>query len=104
MLTANSFPTMIQALLELTESSTFIAERIDTTLYGSMMRDGEELDLEAPLSSLGVDSLISVELRNWLRQKVGVEITVLEIANSGSLLALGEHTAAMLGQKFQVRP
>ena len=61
------------ALLDLPESVAYLAKETGTTLFGFMMRSEEELDLEAPLASLGVDSLVSIELRNWFRQKVGAE-------------------------------
>ncbi|KAL9609603.1 MAG: hypothetical protein Q9167_005646 [Letrouitia subvulpina] len=91
------------ALLDLPDSVTFLAKETGTTLFGFMMRSEEDLDLNVPLGSLGVDSLVSIELRNWFRQKVGVEFTVLEVVNSGSLMLLGEHAAGKLKEKFQAR-
>jgi hypothetical protein len=82
------------------ESIALLAKEIGETLFGFMMRSIEDLDLNVPLSSLGVDSLVSIELRNWFRQKVGVEFTVLEIIGSGCLLDLGKQTAAKLGEKY----
>lgn len=91
------------ALLDLPDSTAFLAKETGTVLFGFMMRSEEDLDLSMPMSSLGVDSLVSIELRNWFRQKVGVEFTVLEIVNSASLNALGEQAAARLKEKFQAR-
>jgi len=82
------------------ESIALLAKEIGETLFGFMMRSIEDLDLNVPLSSLGVDSLVSIELRNWFRQKVGVEFTVLEIIGSGCLLDLGKQTATKLGEKY----
>ena len=67
------------------------------------MRSEEDLDLNVPLANLGVDSLVSFEFRNWFRQKVGAEFTVLEVVNSNSVLHLGEQAAAKLKEKFQAR-
>ena len=91
------------ALVDLPESITYLAKEAGTTLFGFMMRSEEELDLEAPLASLGVDSLVSIELRNWFRQKVGAEFTVLEVVNSHSIMHLGEQAAGKLKAKFQGR-
>ncbi|TVY85232.1 Highly reducing polyketide synthase FUM1 [Lachnellula suecica] len=82
------------------ESVALLAKEIGETLFGFMMRSNDDLDLNVPLGSLGVDSLVSIELRNWFRQKVGVEFTVLEIIGSGCLLALGKQTSAKLGEKY----
>lgn len=91
------------ALLDLPDSVAFLAKETGTTLFGFMMRSEEDLDLNVPLGSLGVDSLVSIELRNWFRQKVGAEFTVLEVVNSGSLMLLGEQAAGKLKEKFQAR-
>ena len=93
----------IPALLDLPDSIALLAQEAGTTLSGFMMRGEEEVDLNVPLATLGVDSLLSIELRNWFRQKVGVEITVLEVVNGGSLTGLAEHAATKLKEKFQAR-
>ena len=91
------------ALLDLLESIDFLAKETGTTLFGFMMMNEEDLDLNVPLASLGVDSLVSFEFRNWFRQKVGAEFTVLEVVNPNSVLHLGEQAAAKLKEKFQAR-
>lgn len=91
------------ALLDLPESIAFLAKEAGTTLFGFMMRSDEEPSLDVPLASLGVDSLVSIELRNWFRQRVGAEFTVLEVVNSNSVTHLGEQAAAKLKEKFQAR-
>lgn len=91
------------ALLDLPDSIAFLAKETGTTLVGFMMRSVDDLDLNTAMSSLGVDSLVSIELRNWFRQKVGVEFTVLEVVSSASLMALGEQAAKQLKEKFQAR-
>ena len=91
------------ALLDLPESIAFLAKEAGTTLFGFMMRSEEEPSLDVPLASLGVDSLVSIELRNWFRQRVGAEFTVLEVVNSNSVTHLGEQAAAKLKEKFQAR-
>ena len=42
------------------------------------------------LSSYGLDSLSSIEFRNWVRMELGAELTTLEIINASSLIALCE--------------
>lgn len=42
-----------------------------------------------PLTAYGLDSLSAVELRNWIRAKLGVELTTLDITTAGSLITLG---------------
>jgi hypothetical protein len=85
--------------LEGADGTTFLASEIGKTLLGFMMRN-EALDLNLGLSATGVDSLVAIELRNWFRQTLGVDVTVLEILASESLLALGRRTAELLTVKY----
>lgn len=54
-----------------------------------------------PLVAYGLDSLSAVELRNWIRMKVGVELTTLDITNASSLIALCEKIVSKLPQPEQ---
>ncbi|PTB66757.1 beta-ketoacyl synthase domain-containing protein [Trichoderma citrinoviride] len=51
-----------------------------------------------PLMAYGLDSLSAIELRNWTRAKMGVELTTLDIINASSLIALGEKVVSKLTQ------
>lgn len=42
------------------------------------------------LANYGVDSLVAVELRNWLRAELNVEFSALEIVGSRTLTTLSE--------------
>lgn len=48
------------------------------------------------LMAYGLDSLSGVELRNWVRQKLGVELSTLDIINATSLVALSEKVVPKL--------
>ncbi|KAJ6190988.1 polyketide synthase [Penicillium mononematosum] len=43
-----------------------------------------------PLASYGIDSLVAVELRNWTRSELGIEITALDIVGAKTLGLLCE--------------
>ncbi|KAJ8131286.1 hypothetical protein O1611_g2342 [Lasiodiplodia mahajangana] len=45
-------------------------------------------EAERPLMAYGLDSLSAVELRNWIRGKLGVELATLDITGAKSLRAL----------------
>jgi len=87
-------------LLDTEASTSFLATEIGKTLLSFTMRDIETLDIESTPSALGVDSLVSIELRNWFRHKLGIEVTVLEIQGSGSILELGRCAAGLLRNRF----
>lgn len=92
------------ALLRSGEAAALLAREVGRTLLGFMMRaEGEELDLGAPLSAVGIDSLVSIELKNWIRRRLGAEVTVLEIVRAESLARLGETVQQKLIDKYQAR-
>jgi hypothetical protein len=90
-------------LLKSAETAAILSREIGKTLLGFMMRSTDELDLTAPLSTIGIDSLISIELRNWIRRRLGAEVTVLEIVRSESLNQLGETVQSKLAEKYKDR-
>lgn len=45
-----------------------------------------DIDSSMPMSHDGLDSLVAVELRNWLRSTTRVKVTIFEIPQSVSLL------------------
>ncbi|KAI5925323.1 hypothetical protein F4810DRAFT_659971 [Camillea tinctor] len=47
-----------------------------------MMKNPQDMEIDKPLASLDLDSLVGIELRNWCRTQIGLEISVLEIMQS----------------------
>lgn len=92
-------------LLKSEEAAALLAREVGKTLLGFMMRaaEGEQLDLDAPLGAVGIDSLVSIELKNWIRRRMGAEVTVLEIVRAESLARLGETLRGRLVEKYQAR-
>lgn len=52
-----------------------------------------EIDASMPMSAYGVDSLVAVELRNWIFAKVGAEMSMFDMVQSKSLAVLAEKIA-----------
>lgn len=68
-----------------------------------MMRTDEELDLQESMNNMGIDSLIGIDLSNWLRQKLGVESTVLEVVGANSILSMGRVATQKLVEKAKAK-
>jgi hypothetical protein len=77
------------AIFKAQSSIDIMAMYIGTTLFDFMMRPLEDLDVKMGPKSLGMDSLVAIELKNWLKQRVGVDVGVLEIMGAGSMEHLG---------------
>lgn len=61
-----------------------------------LLRLEAEMEPGKPLSAYGLDSLSAVELRGWVRQKLGAELSTLDITNASSLIVLGEKLVSKL--------
>lgn len=66
------------------------------TQITKILRLEAEMEPGKPLMAYGLDSLSAVELRGWVRQKLGAELSTLDITNSSSLVALSEKLVSKL--------
>ena len=58
------------------------------------MTPAEDISIEKPLAEYGLDSLVAVEIRNWITNELYANVPLLELANSPSLQALAGAIAA----------
>ncbi|KAL1618724.1 Type I Iterative PKS [Neofusicoccum ribis] len=70
------------AVLSDSGAARLLAREIGKTLCGYLLRSTEEIVLDQPLNMMGIDSLVSIELRNWCRQQLGFDSPVPEIMKS----------------------
>ena len=50
----------------------------------------EDVDVEKTLADYGTDSLMTVELRSWMRKDFGAEVTLFDMMGGKSIKAVGE--------------
>lgn len=84
-----TFRTMLVAGGE-AENLTSIALDLLQSQVTKLLQLETEADPGRPLMAYGLDSLSAVELRGWVRQKLGAELSTLDITNASSLIALSE--------------
>jgi hypothetical protein len=82
------------------ESAVLVKESVEvlSVQFSKILRLGDAIESGKLLVAYGRDSLAAVELRNWIRQKIGVELSTLHIINASSLIALSEKLIAKLPQ------
>ncbi|KAL4937763.1 hypothetical protein BDV06DRAFT_226665 [Aspergillus oleicola] len=80
----------------------FVTHEIGVHIYELMLRPVDELDVSKALTTLGVDSLVIVEIRNWLRRRLEVEASTLEILNGGTIEMLGRVAVERLRKVYGV--
>ncbi|OQE36960.1 hypothetical protein PENCOP_c011G07769 [Penicillium coprophilum] len=77
---------------------------ISHNLTGQAQEQGSDTadDTEA-MAGMVVDSLMAIEVRNWLRRSLGVEIPTVEINRAGTLGGLVKVVLKGLGEKYDQR-
>lgn len=86
--------------LDLKSSANTIAEEVGKCVSNFLMRGDEEIDLSSTLGAAGVDSLVAIEIRNWWKQNLGIDVSVLELTSGGTIEQLGELAAGRLKYKY----
>lgn len=71
---------------------TFIAREIASRLFNLLSRELDQADEDVlasvSLESLGIDSLITIEVRNWWRRTFWSQISSMQLINAGNFLQL----------------
>ncbi|KAF1962721.1 KR-domain-containing protein, partial [Byssothecium circinans] len=88
------------SILKTEDSTNLLAKEIGKKLCGFLLRSDDDLDTSVPLTQLGMDSLVGVEMRGWWRQAFGFDISVLELLGMGNLDGLGRHASEGLLKVF----
>lgn len=89
---AQAGPSLAQQLRETTSvaaASGIVLDALMRKLSKSLMIALEDIDAAAPTAVYGVDSLVAVEVRNWLLREVKADVPVFEILQASSLQLLG---------------
>jgi acyl carrier protein len=61
-----------------------------TKLAAVLGISSEDMDTSTRVSSLGLDSLVAIEIRNWIAREADANVQVLELLSSESLFKLAE--------------
>lgn len=108
---AEATDTGIHKLVELVEASPELLSHPDTQnvvtqevgqmLFFLMQVPKAQQDVNRSFASLGIDSLIGVEIRNRCRRTLGLDLTVLDILSSATIRGLGELLLSKLKERHQ---
>lgn len=79
------------SILKKAETAKSLAVEIGKKLANLLLRPEEDMQTTMPLSELGMDSLVAIQMRNWWKQTLEFDISVLEMLALGTLDALGKH-------------
>ncbi|GAB1315319.1 hypothetical protein MFIFM68171_05529 [Madurella fahalii] len=76
------------------DRAAIVVQALRVKLAQAMGVAAEEVDPRRSLSDYGTDSLMAVELRNWIRRDFGATVAVFEIMGGAAITSVGELVAA----------
>jgi short-subunit dehydrogenase len=81
-------PALLGSAQSAPEAESFMLQALLQKLGRALMMPVDDIDASKPTSAYGVDSLIAVELRNWLSREAKVDVPVFDILQATSLCGL----------------
>jgi aryl carrier-like protein len=91
------------AVLNSKSAGEIVTLEIGKRIYILMPQPPYEVDVLQSLEGLGVDSLVTIEVRAWWRRSLGFEVSALEILNAATIQGLGELAINGLQAKFTTK-
>ncbi|CZR54651.1 uncharacterized protein PAC_04535 [Phialocephala subalpina] len=82
----------LSAVKSLADAKNVICEAITSKLANNLMVSDADIDPEQSITAC-VDSLVAVEMRNWLLDQIGAEISKVDLLQSKSAFVLSENIA-----------
>ena len=87
--TTNASPaSMVRRASDRTGAESSIANAVANKLASTLMRPLEDIDHAVSISTFGMDSLVAIEVRNWITRELEASLQILEILTSESIHAL----------------
>ncbi|KAK1144993.1 Type I Iterative Polyketide synthase (PKS) [Aspergillus melleus] len=80
--------TAVRSARALDAAESLVVDAVIKKLSSILMRPAEELDPSVPISVYGLDSLVAIEVRNWITRELEASLQILEILASDSLPVL----------------
>ncbi|ORX94601.1 hypothetical protein BCR34DRAFT_608222 [Clohesyomyces aquaticus] len=66
-----------------------VVQALAKKLARSLSKDPDDLDIGKPLFEYGVDSLVAVELRNWIGKEFAADVAVFDLMGGATIAAVG---------------
>jgi aryl carrier-like protein len=91
---SQSLQTLISTATSIADVETIISEAVARKVSTLVALDYEEIDLRCRVSDLGLDSLVLIELKNWMIRTFEAQLQVSEITDSPNIVALARLIAS----------
>lgn len=87
---AVSLSSALKAAKDYKQVTELVSEGLMTKVSAVLMFPREEMDASKPIVVYGLDSLVAIEIRNWITRELEASLQVLELLTSSSITALAE--------------
>jgi zearalenone synthase (highly reducing iterative type I polyketide synthase) len=77
----------------LVEATDLILESLIVKVAKHLERDEADIDPEEPLYTYGVDSLVAIEIKNWIMKEFASDVALLDITAEEPVFELAERIA-----------
>lgn len=97
---ADNFRGLFSDSDSLVDAASIVVEALIKKLTKSLPAlQGSDVDIHKPIQSYGVDSLLAVELRNWIAKEFQADVAVFETQGAATFSVLGRLVAGRSGLK-----
>ncbi|PTB35859.1 hypothetical protein M441DRAFT_178876 [Trichoderma asperellum CBS 433.97] len=88
-------PVQLAAAITVEEATTIVSNGVRLKLSKLLSMAADDIDPGKSISSNGVDSLVATEFRTWLAKTLKVDMPMLDIMGTGSILTISEKAASL---------
>jgi acyl carrier protein len=85
-----SFNAALKAARSVEEAQTVVCQGLLSKLPSVLMLEAEDMDVTRSLSNYALDSLVAIEVRNYITREFEANLQVLELLSSGSIETLAK--------------
>ena len=85
-----SFHTALKASKTIEEAEDVVCRGLLNKLPSVLMIEEEDMDVTRPLTNYALDSLVAIEVRNFITREFEANLQVLELLSSGSIESLAK--------------
>jgi acyl carrier protein len=86
----DNFGTLFRQAETNEERSSIVVQFLAKRLARSLGIDFKDVNVEKPLHAYGVDSLVAVELRNWIAKGFAADVPVFELVSGRTVQGVAE--------------
>lgn len=101
--TTMSLRESLKQATSLAEAEALVYDGLMVKVSAILMIAQDDIDGRQPIAAYGLDSLVAVEIRNWVTKQTDANLQVLELLSSGSLITLSQNIvkkSALLSPKI----